>query len=205
MIHIVHDEFDECYKVLAEYKNHSGFGVKSNYKFMINLLNYYTKNEPIYAYKRDYQEVDSLYYQIKVIQALDLKNIDQAHEFWEKLMVITPSLYKEDFNYTAKKDLFKLSLTKALSSVNNVIKFKTENKNSLDKSYLNTLKSNGEKLKYILDTSDYYLTKDKLIELIWNEEWSPKNDQRLRTLMSRVLKKNKMNIKNIDGKYKKVA
>ncbi len=203
MIYLSHDNFDECYEVLKQYKDLGGFGVKSNYKYMLTLLNFFTKNASIYAYKRDFQEVEYLFYQLKVIQCLDLHNIEEAKEYWVMLEKLNPSVYSEKFNYTAPKDLFKISLQKALQKIGSDTS--TQSDSQIDLQKLKALTSNTAKLEYIFSLDGFYLSKDQLIELIWEEQWSPKNDQKLRTLISRVLKKNNFKVENIDGKYKKAA
>lgn len=197
MAFINNEDYDSCYDVSESYKSATGFKVKANYKYMVTLLNYMTKDSSIYAYKRDFKDNDYLWLQLKVVQCLNLNNIEEAESYWLKLKENNDELYEDKFKYNGEMDIFHRSLTKALKS----IKLDSE-KLDFSEEILASLKSNSDKLYYILNHYDNFITKDQLIALIWQEQWSPKNDGRLRTLISRLQKKHEIKIDSVDGKYK---
>lgn len=197
-------DYDRCFEILHEYKQVSGFKSRFNFFFMQSLLTYLTKEKAsIYAYKKDYMEGDYFFYQVKVIQNLNRHNYNQALKFWKRLQDIIPSLYLDNFKYNGPKDLYALAFEKAHAEfqAKNTIDDSTE----LNLEELRGLKNAGDKLVYVLENQKTYIDKYELIQLVWEEDWSPKNDNRLRTLISRLKSKNKLNILNKDGKYKKVA
>jgi hypothetical protein len=83
MLAIKQDDIDLAYEIAKEYGKNGGFKVKSNYKFMLSCLNFYSKNAPFYVYKRDFQDNDFLYHQLKFLQSLNLHNIDEAKKILE--------------------------------------------------------------------------------------------------------------------------
>jgi hypothetical protein len=193
------DDFDEAYEVTKKYGHNGGFKVKANFKFMMTSLNYYTKNSPLYVYQRDFSDNEFLFHQLKLIQALNLQNKDDAKTYWEKLQKVSPDTFKDNFQYLGDKNIFSLCLAKALNELTG------SSKKDHEAIEIPEFKNNQDKLFYIINHSESFLSKDDLIQLIWNEQWSPKNDSRLRTLISRTQKKYGIKIENLDGKYKKAA
>jgi hypothetical protein len=202
MVEVQNKDYDRCYELLDEYKESNGIKIKSNYIYILNLLNFITKDNSIYVYKNDFENSDYTFNQLKVIQSLSLRNKKDAIKHWKKLSEANPGIYKSKYVFSGGKNLFSLSLSKLLNT--NILK---DMDKEVDHSYevdLSLIKKNIDKLEYILD-KDVYINKDELIKLIWNEEWSTKNDGRLRTLISRLKKKKSITIDVKDGKYKKIA
>lgn len=202
MIASVIEDFDLCYKLLEEYKSTGGFKLRSNYKYIVSILNYLTKNAPIYAYKRDFENSEYLYQQLCLIKNLELNNHKEAKDNWNYFHTKWPERFGENFEYLSSKDMFSMALDKALK--------KTQFKNitgpvTFNQSELDQFKALPEKLNYLLSSPNHIFTKDELIEYIWGEKWTPKNDDRLRKLISRTQKKYAIKVQNLDGKYKKVA
>jgi len=203
-LYVKREEFDHCYESYHRYCKINGYKLKSSQKFMITLLNHLTKGTHVYAYKSEFKDNISLYYQLKVIRSLELKNDKDARKYWAELESIGPMIFLDNFQYEGGKDLFHLALSRQLKGFNpSVIKSFSETK--LNKIDVSEYKTAIEKLRYILLNHDEYTSKDDLIRLIWNEEWSPKNDARLRTLIYRFKKNSDVIIDTKDGKYKKIA
>lgn len=191
-------DYDACYNTLEDYKSTVGFRIGPNYTFMLSLLNFMTKSAPVYVYQRDFKGSEYLYHQLKVIQSFQKANLDEAEFAWQWLSTRYPNLYLKDWNYRGGQDIFNQSLVKVRQLFENT-------ELAFDPEQVQSLKSNKAKLLFILDHTQGYIDKDKLINLIWNEPWSPKNDGRLRTLISRVKKDSGLDIEVKDGKYKKVS
>lgn len=194
------EDYDTAYETLNDYNKTSGFKSKSNYRYLITFLNYLTKDSPVYVYKRDFEENEFLYNQIKLVQALTQNDEDFANKYWKKLAQINNDLYGPNFEYTGPENIFQKSLTKALKSF-----VPSDKNNTLTKDQVKNVKGATEQLKYILENCSEFLSKDDLILLLWDEQWSPKNDARLRSLISRTQKKYNITIQNNNGKYKKAA
>lgn len=191
-------DFDSCYKSYHRYKNINGYKVKSNQKFMITLLNNLTKQTAVYAYKQDHQDNIYLYYQLKLIRELQAQNKQEAESAWNQLKQLSPDLYGDYYKYKGEKGLFSIALAKQLEHLN-------EDVLSVDQKILNQCKTPGKKLEYLLKNHKQYIDAEDLISLIWQEKWSPHNLTRLRTLVSRLRKKEQLQIDVKDGKYKLVS
>lgn len=199
---VKNEKFDEAYESYHKYKALNGYKLISNKTFIVTLLNHITKNEKVYAYKKDFKDSDHLYYQLKLIRAFTLKNKEDCVEIWEKLKSFSPDLYGERYQYNGQKGLFSIALDKHTKSS------EVCDSNShfdIDEAELATKKTTSAKLDYILKNSPSHITKDELIYLVWGEEWTPENDNRLRTLIYRYKKKHQCQIDVVDGKYKLAA
>ena len=191
-------DFDSCYLCLDEYKKRVGLKVVSNYIFMMKLINYYTKNAPIYVYDSEFKDCPYLHYQIKVIQQLSINEIDQASVYWNKLHNLVPELYLENFHYKGVADIFFITLEKALQNLN----LPLSNEVNLDD--VNAIKKINDKLDYLFSFNKFF-TKGELIMYLWGETWSPRLDGRLRTTLSKYKANTKSSLIKKSGKYKKAS
>lgn len=109
-------DLKEASSVLAELKTFRNYQLTENYNFMKKMLDHLIDGSPLYVYDHQFQEVPILLHQLKVIQSLEEKNIDQARSHWEKLKAISPQTYGKAFEYYGATCLFSLGLKKHASS-----------------------------------------------------------------------------------------
>lgn len=202
MLYAQMQDFDRCQLAIEAYKNSNGFKIKYNYFFFTALFNFITQSEPIYVYQDKFQGGNYYFNQLKVIQSMLKLEQEDALKYWTLLQVELPELYQDHFNYSGPRDLFSISLEKAKQ---NFTIIETEIDTVVDFSELQQMKSALDKLVYLFEHSSRFLNKEELIKLIWDEQWTPKNDARIRTLISRAKKKRGLNLQHVDGKYKKAA
>lgn len=197
MAYTLEKDYDSCYEVLNQYKETNGIKILSNYTYLLSLLNYLTKNAPIYAYQDKYQDNQLIFLEIKVVQQLSLHELSEAQSYWSRLQDLVPELYGDDFTYNGCDNIFALSLKKAKDNL-------VDQVSPLDLDKLLNLNNNDEKLDYIFSYDSFY-SKDDLIKYLWQEEWTPQLDNRLRTILSRYKKKRSIKLTKTSGKYKKAA
>jgi len=168
-------QHEKCGEVLKEYNSSKGFISSANYNFMKKMLDHFVNDTPLYAYEKHFRDAPELKYQTNVIKHLSCAENDLAQNYWEKLQIINPSLYKETFQFTGDYCLFSACLNKHLnketSSLSGIQEFRG---------------TTQEKLVFFLESSERPLSKEELIDYLWAEDWTPGSSARLNTLMSRT-------------------
>lgn len=190
MFYIRNDEFQNAMDTLSKMKKHRKFHLSENFKFMQRLLKNFMHNAPIYAYDHEFEKVPLLYHQLKVIQTLEMQELDTAAHHWLQLQAIAPLSHQQDFAYVGSKCLFSICLSK----------YKTKTQ-VLD---IEPFKS-GSKVDYlyeILQKAGAPLPKEQVFALIWGEQPQSKDDlMRLTRLISKVRSKFCVEIKSRMGTY----
>jgi hypothetical protein len=184
--------FKKCSEILNEYKKISGCLVKANYLYMKILLEHITQDTPLYIYNKDFKGFPELFNQLKVINYLKSGDIEGAKKHWDFLQKHNKFLYSNNFNYLGEKTLFYQSLEK--NKKNNV-------QTNIDEKKLKILSTNLEKIAYIFSVNAAPIHNEVLIKLIWNEELTELNLNRLRKLVSDYSKKYSLKIKAFDCRY----
>jgi hypothetical protein len=185
------DDFEACRNSLDKMKSNRKFHLSENYNYMKKLLEHLTQDAPVYVYKEDFASTPILDYQIRIIGALEEKNLALAEEYWSKLKEIHPDLYSENFEFKGGKSLFYLCLKKHLSHI------KTKDILEEDHSI-----SHLKRLVEIFKTSGGPISKGLLYEQLWNQPPSDKDDlKRLSRLISRLRTEKGMNIASRKGTY----
>lgn len=189
------DKIDEFSITLEQYKTLKGYKIKENYKFMLTLSKYLFNNSSVYVYKSDFDSIPYLYHQLNTIKCLANNELDEAKDSWTFLMNANPDVYLENFKFNAEKTLFSEALEKAKKD------FKEIDKNLFSMEELNKLETIQMKILYILKHSDGVISKEKLIQLIWNEQITEENSAKLAIQISRLRKKIKDEIRVKSGSY----
>lgn len=185
--------YNECEQILADYKDVNGFADSANYNFMRIMLSHFLHDAPIYAYPKHFKGVAELEYQVNTIKHLSVAETDLAKIYWAKLQDINPALYREGFVYTGDYGLFGACLAK----------HQRKNENKTLSFNLDELKgSTQERLYSILMNSSKTHSKEELIKLIWDEEYTLENSQRFNKLLSRVKKKYGLEVRVRKGSYR---
>lgn len=191
MFYIQMDDFTHCYDILADMKNYRKFHLSENYKFMKKLMDHLTKESPIYAYAQDFDKVPVLHHQIKFIQSLEENKLDDAKTHWASLQTISPSTYKENYNYNGSKCLFSLCLEKHRHQL--VIPKKLEIAENLPKI---------EALISLLSKSNIPLAAGLIFETIWGRTIEDKEDlMKLTRMVSRAKSEKGVDIVFRKGTY----
>lgn len=183
----------ECEEVLNEYKNTKGFVHSANYNFMKILLAHFLHDSPIYAYKKHFKDSHELEYQVNTIKELSIGEIELAKIWWSKLKEINPVLYKEDFQYSGDYGLFSACLAKHLSH---------NTEKTLSFNIQKFMGTNQERLLHILQTATKTHTKEELIRMIWDEEYTEESSSRFNKLLSRTKKKYGLDVRVRKGSYR---
>lgn len=185
-------DMESCHQQLEAYKGAtSGIYSKANYKFMKLMLNHLEHETQLYVYPNDFKDAPFLLNQLMVIKELSIGNLQAAAQSWEYLQKHYPHMYAEDYVYNGDVCLFSLALDKYRSNAKSVF-------SSTD---LDSLKTVQEKLVYILTKTNAPLSKEELIKLIWHEDYSLANGNRLDSLVDRVKKKFGLTISVRMGSY----
>lgn len=195
MLSLSENDPDKCYEILQNYKNVKGISVKANYAFMKSLMDHLYLDAPLYVYKKDFADFPELCDQLEFIKALSRKDKIKMDFYWDSLRKHNKDLYLENFIYNGDLCLFSLALKKHQSLLisNNEVK--------LDFKGL----SISEKLERIFSTEEILISKEKMIELLWNEEVSEVTMARLRKLISRYNKNSSHKVISYQEFYKKVG
>jgi hypothetical protein len=186
--------FKEAKNTLEEMKNYRKFHLTQNFNFMKALISFLTEDEKFYIYEQDFETHQFLFYQLKVIEALSLKDQDQAQVFWMKLASLFPQTYSEEFCYQGDKCLFSLCLDK--------LKIQNAGKKNLI-----TFKDDGTlECKVIQELQkESILKKEDLYYLLYGEFPRDKNDLlKLAKVISRAREKYDLLIKTNKGCYELV-
>jgi tetratricopeptide (TPR) repeat protein len=191
---------DECENILQKYKSLGGYKVKSNFKFMNSLLKFIYNNSPIYCYHNDFKNTPSLGWELFVIKSLSVGDMDTAEHYWKKLMLTNPALYQEKFQYSGDYCLFSVALAK-FDIVTLLKRQKNEVENFTEDEDFLVLKSYSAKLEYILKKSDGAVSCDQLIKYLWGEKADYSAIKKLKTQVSRLRSKKKLDIQFENDAY----
>jgi hypothetical protein len=189
------EKFHEAYQVLGEMKKYRKFNLNENYNFMKKLLDHIVKDLPIYAYEEEFEKIPLLLNQIKLIQALEEKKIDEAKYFWKLLGATSPETYGDNFHYAGTKCLFSICLTKNLEKI-------------VDRS---SLKISAGPTKF--DSLVSLLVENKapvpaalIFEILWGVPPNDKEDlKKISRLVSRAKKEKHLNIVFRKGTYELIG
>jgi hypothetical protein len=167
--------------ILEEYQKSNGFVIKVNYRYMKILLDHLAFQKPLYIYEQFFIDFAELKDQLAALKYLAQQDVHIARKFWANLAHHNPGLYKDNFQYTGDDCLF----SRVLNLYNKV------NIATLDQERLHSLSSPMEKFEHILNhTKQDIISKELLINLIWNESPNQRNQGRLRKLIYDFKKKN---------------
>ena len=185
------EDLSQAYTVLEDMKNFRKYQLTENYKFMKKLLDHLTKNDPIYAYDKDFEQVPFLLHQIKVIQYLEENNFEMARRHWHCLKEIAPATYEKEFVYAGNKCLFSLGLAKHQDKLI-----------AAPTIQIDPEASKHEMLISLLTNSQIPLSGGYLFESIWGRLPNDKEDlMKISRLVSRVKTQNNIDIENRKGTY----
>lgn len=194
------DQYDKCYEVLKEMTRLKKLHLGINYKFMKGVLDNITANKPLYLYDQDFEEYPSMHYQMKVLKALEQKQIDEAHSYWDKLREMAPLVYLPGFQYTADKCLFSVCLKMHLPKEHVPAARRMATIDSSNKVQL---------VIELLSESSDPINKEELYELVYGEPAQYKDDfKKLAQLIYKTRQTQNVEIKTRKGCYyldKKIA
>ncbi len=189
------EKFHEAYQVLSEMKKYRKFNLNENYNFMKKLLDHIVKDSPIYAYEEEFEKIPLLLNQIKLIQALEEKKIDEAKYYWKLLSASSPSTYGENFHYAGTKCLFSICLNKNIEKI-------------VDRSSLkiNSGPTKFDSLVSILIENKAPVPAPIIFEILWGVPPKDKEDlKKVSRLVSRAKKEKNLNIVFRKGTYELIV
>jgi hypothetical protein len=191
MYYVKLENYKRCTEVLADMKNYRKFHLTDNYNFNKKLLEHLTLNAPIYVHGDDFASTPILLYQVKVIQYLEEKNQIAAEDFWKKLNLLAPEIYREPFNLVDTKSLFSLCLAKQLNAKTTLAKaIKRDDASLIEAAYKLFTDAKGP------------LSKAEVYEYLWGEAPFEKDDlKKLSQLIARVRSKKGIEIVSRKGTY----
>lgn len=186
------EDFKLAIEVMNEIKTLKKFHQSENYKFMHELTGYLMQDKPIYLREEDMSEMHNLNYQVQCIKALSGGDVQLAFAYWTKLQELNPQIYVDEFDYRGNKNLFALCLRKALCQTKQQ---RMEVPQDL---------SMFEKLDFIFANCNGVISKEELINLLWNQELYDKADlQKLSRLIYKYRKStSKYDLQTHHGSYK---
>lgn len=191
MFYVKQEELKKAESVLEEIKQYRNYSTTENFIFMKRLLSHLTDDTTIYIYEREFSITSFLYHQLKVIEALQSQNSEEALKFWNKLQKKDSHLYEKDFKYLGEKCLFSLCLDKHLKQAPVPALEIISGKGSLQ-----------QRLYQVLLESKVPLSKGYLFELLWGELPEEKVDfLRLAKVISKVRTIYKVEIISRKGTY----
>lgn len=193
LISLKRKDIDSCGDILNRYKNLGGFSVKANYLYMKKMMDHLYLNAPLYVYRKDFELFPELFHQLQVLKDLSTFAIDDARNTWSVLQKHNSELYRDDFVFQGDFSLFSIGLDKYKDIIESI-----KNK-KLD---FDINMSPMEKIHFLFENNKRPFTKEKLIELIWNEEISELSLVRLRQLIYRYNKKYKGKLISYQDTYK---
>jgi tetratricopeptide (TPR) repeat protein len=185
--------YQECKKIIEQYRNCQGSTIKENAKYMHVMLDHYLNDSPIYVYEYEFKSSMILFYQTQVIKELAVADQSQAIFWWKKLQKLNSKVYLDSFHYLGGHDLFSACLEKHRRNFQSTSKIVIKQIEPLSKE---------EQLKYILENADRPLSKEEIISLLWQEEMDEVNINRLKVLTHRLKKKYSLEIKSVRGSMK---
>lgn len=184
-------EYDQAREILNQMKSHRKYHLTENFNFSRKLLDHLTLNAPIYAYDKDFKDVPILLHQLKVIQAMEANDPQEAKKYWGLLQKNYPQIYLDNFEYSGQKCLFSHCLEK-----HKAIKNPT-------RSIVDTQEgSKPETFLALLRASEAPLSSGYVYEVLWGAPPEQKEDlKRLTRLVSRVRAKYGVEIQSRKGNY----
>lgn len=194
MLALKKQEYDHCHDVLIEYKKSKGFAVRPNYLYMRSLFEHLVKGSPLYIYENNFIECTELLEQLEVVKALSRGDHNRAQSFWKKLQKHNPSLYGDNYSFNGDFCLFSMALDK----------YAVTSELNLD-AFINLSISPYEKLELIFKDEKTIISKEKLIEVLWQEEVSELTMARLRKLISRFNQGKSSRLVSHQDTYKRVS
>lgn len=195
MFYIQIEKFEFAMSTLEEMKKNRKFSLSENYQFMKLLLNNLVSGSVIYAYDADFKDAPVLLHQIRVIQALEARDNEQAKYFWDKLTHEFPGLYLDNFKYNGEKCLFSLCLDKHYTKMPSHTSFNFEE--GLTKL---------DKLKIIFEREQNPISASNLFELIWGRSCESKDDLlKISKLIYRLKAEGEIQVEYKKGTYKVVS
>lgn len=176
MFHVKFEELHSAKDTLEQMKKYRKFMLSENFNFMKRLLAHLTEDATIYAYEREFSSLPILFHQIKVIESLQSKELDEANKHWKELQKIAPDVHLEELKYAGEKCLFSLCLDKHLKQkIEDPFYAVSGEGSKIDKAY------------EILQNLKEPIKKAHLFELLWGEEPESKEDLvRLSNLISKM-------------------
>ena len=162
--------------------------------FYKNFLKSYLEDIPLGSCPESVKESSEYFAKWKVIDSLESGDEVQTRKNWDELVLLLPHLYSQKFsciNESESKCIFNRQLQKLL------------NQNNVET--LNQDQVSGKKMKQLvslLNDSKIPLTKEFLIESIWDVPYSPKYDNRLYKLIERLKSQYSVKISNNNSCYK---
>ena len=193
VLHLKRNDPDTCAEILNRYKQLPGFVVKANYLYMKIMLDHIYKNAPLYVYRKDFENYPEQFNQLETIRSLSVANLEEARYSWSMLQQHNSKLYGDDFNYNGDFSLFSLAIDRYKGTIESLV----NNSLELDESL-----TPMQKLKFLFANSSSPYTKEKLIELLWNEEVSELSLLRLRQLIYRYNRANANKLVSYQDVYK---
>lgn len=176
--------------VLMGMKKHRKFYNSPNYLFMKGLLNFLMDNKTFYFYKKDFLGSPFLWEQISVLQKLEEKDTASAQVHWQKLALLSPDTYLENFTFAGPHCLFKVVLEKLNPSQTSMPVLQAEGMNRDDLLY------------HLLSSSQTGIRKEELFREVYGRDLNEKNDlNKLKTLVLRVRAKFGVEIVSKKGCY----
>lgn len=114
IFYMKNEELANAESVLVEMKKYKKFSLTESFNLMKSLLSYLRNDTTIYVYERMFPNPASCqFYQMKVIAALQISDMEEATLYWNKLRKEhSEKLYQDDFKWTGEKCLFSLCLDK---------------------------------------------------------------------------------------------
>jgi hypothetical protein len=172
-------KYNECYKILEDYKKLKGTRVKANYSYLKILIDHITKDEPLYVYANEFKEYPELYHQLEVIKNLSIGEFKIAQKFWNLLEKHNPGLYQSHFSYKGEDSIFSIALKR----------YEKNKENNFDYDLIDNHKNLLDRLECIFQMAQAPLSKEELIKLIWDEEMDGGSSEKLKNLLMRYRKK----------------
>lgn len=177
-----HKDYIRAQKTLGDFKKIRVYISSAHYKYFSILLNYLTKDKPLYFYDRDFKHHTFLKLQLEVIQCLQQQQVSPAKTLWEKLDILSPKTYDPNFKYSGPPSIFSFSLEKALTALTKISSIPL---NSID-SHTNI----NKKMIQILKHASNPIHKEDLYNLVWGRALNSKEDlSKLSQLISKLRKK----------------
>lgn len=190
MFWIKKEEFKKAQKTLERIKSYRMFRSTANYNFMKVLLDHLMTKKPIYINLERFQDSEYLFSQVKVIEALERNEYEEASRFWARLSDMDPQRHGKNFEYHGQKGLFSLCLDLHLPR-----HLKGPDITDLPSDKL-------EALAFILKNSSTPVGKNQIYAYIYGHEpQNSQDDNRLRNLIFQARRKYGESIKFKKGCY----
>lgn len=186
------EDFEKCKGVLAVMKAQRSYHLPCNYIYMKKLLEHYCDGRAIYLRDEVFSESRQLFHELKVIQAFEERNQEQAQFYWNKLKADYPFIYAKNFEYKGGKSLFSLCLDRYVK----------EKQLAVPAQYLNSSMGQQEKLSILFQNYQKPYPQEFLCRILWGIEQPQKDDFiRLSRAIYRFKESNGLNIKAKKGCY----